>query len=373
MKIAINALFLVEGKGGGLETCLRGWLAAMSKLDSSSEYLLYTNRACRGAFPLGENFREITCDVSAVERLKKTFYEQTVFPGVIKKEGVDLLYNPGNIAPARHHCPSVTVIHDMVPFIRPEGFNTLELGTLKALFSLTARTSERVITVSEYSKKDMVDRFGISPDKVTVIYNGLDLSMVCANDSDGDDGVKVGGPFILSVASSRKYKNLDGLLRAFKIVKEGGRFPELKLVMAGHAERVHAELVELTDALSISGDVVFTGFVEPAELAQLYKRADLLVYPSFFEGFGLPVLEAFANGTPVAASNAASIPEVVGDAGLLFDPTDTTAIAESVIKILLDPALKEELIKKGLKRAGEFTWERAAAETLNIFKEVSAH
>jgi glycosyltransferase involved in cell wall biosynthesis len=377
LKIAINALFLVKGKGGGLETYLNGVVRALGKLDSSNEYVLYTNIACAGAIEIEKNFREVVLNVSAEERVKKNLYEQTAFPSVIKRAGIDLLFNPGNVAPALHHCPSIAVMHDMVPYERPENFTPLELNTLKAFFSMTARTSTLIVTVSEYSKRAMIERFNLPISRVRVIYNGVDAvgnvdkaeARTSVTDESGSRTELERG-YILSVASSRKYKNIDALLRAFKILREEKKITQ-KLVLAGRAERVHSELIELARALGVSNDVIFIGHVDKPALSKLYAGAGVLAYPSFFEGFGLPVLEAFAHSTPVCASNAASIPEVVGDAGLLFDPSDDRAIADAIHRILNDTALNEALVKKGLDRAKLFTWERNAGELLKIFSEVA--
>lgn len=374
MKIGINALHIVKGKGGGLETYFEGLVSALSKVDTDNTYLIFTNSDYSCPLDLGENFTRVPCNVSASKRVSKVLFEQFVFPVKLRKEKLDVLLSPGNIAPALHPCPGVSIICDMVPFVRPENFSFVERCMLKLLFFLTARTSKKIMTISDYSKSEITRRFSLSPERVEVIFAGMGKGLDIPSEEEAKavlKGLGIHGPYILSVASSRKYKNIDGLVRAFKLLKDKHKRGEL-LVIAGHADRAHAELVRLVGDLGLTDDVLFTGFVDDKGLAVLYDNASVFVYPSFFEGFGLPVLEAFSCSTPVAASRAASIPEVAGSGALLFDPHDEGEMAEMIAKILKNKRVREGLQRKGLKQIEEFTWEKTARAALKVMQEVAS-
>ncbi len=372
MRIGVNALFLVNGKGGGIETYLRGLLSALAAIDRDNEYIIFTNKDCRGSFTLTDNFSEHECKVAATNRPAKILWEQTLFPSIINRAGIDLLFSPANIAPSRHRMPSVATIHDMIPFERPECFSSIELTALKKLFTSTITSSDRIISGSEHAKSALLERFDIEEERVVTVYHGVDPRF--RNDSSyKEKGLRLFGegikaPYILAIASDKPYKNLDGLLRAYKILKERETVSE-RLVIAGNPGVLKEGLVSLIDDLGLTGSVSLPGFVSDEELVYLYSGASVFVFPSFFEGFGLPVLESYACGTPVAASNAASIPEAVGDAGLIFDPNDTADIAGKVLTLLRDGKVRDDMIRRGLKRAGVMTWERAAAGTLAVFND----
>jgi glycosyltransferase involved in cell wall biosynthesis len=373
LRIGINLLFLAAGRGGGIERYARGLINGLQKIDSQNEYILFTNRDCSGSFPLAPNFREISSNVSATFRPSKIAWEQCVLPFHLKRHGIDVLLSPGNISPFFHRCPSVVIMYDMIPFIRPEVFTALERAALKTLFRTSARRSDKVITISESSKGDIVRTFGIPEGKVTVVLSGCDEQFrpVPVTEEARELLKRQGIPprYILSVASSRTYKNIDGLINAYKLLKDKYRVPQ-SLVITGLAGRAHPDIKRLTQRLGLTGDVVFSGFLEDRVLPLLYSAAEVFVYPSFYEGFGLPVIEAMACGTPVAASSRTSLPEAVGDAGVLFDPHNIEEMAGGMHRILSDRPFRDDLVKKGLARAKTFSWEKAASETLAALSEL---
>lgn len=370
MRIGINSLFLVSGKGGGIERYLRGLVGGLKKIDKKNEYFIFTNRNCRGAFGFGENFHEIYCDVSAVFRPAKILWEQFVLPWQLKRHKIDILLSAGNTAPVAHRCPSVAIIYDMIPFIRPEGFNTIELLALKTLFSLTAKTSSKIITISKSSQEEIVKRLKVSPDKVEIVYGSCDEYFKPVGDKGRSELQKYGisGEYILYVASSRPYKNIDGLIKAYRIMKERHHMGH-KLVVVGLAGRAYPELMKLVKESKLEGDVIFCGFVNDEDLPLLYSLSYVFVYPSFYEGFGLPILEAMSCGVPVAASHVTSIPEAVGNAGLLFDPYNVEEMAEVIYRLMIDRGLRESLIQKGYEWVKEFSWEKSAMRVLAVLSD----
>lgn len=367
MKIGINAVFLVAGKGGGIERYLRGLLKWLAIIDKKNEYLLFGNKDNAGTFELRENFREIISPVSARVRPAKILWEQIFLPFQLKKEKVDIVLSAGNIAPKLTFCPSIVIIYDLISFAYPENFSLAERLALKYLLYRTATFADRIITISESSKKEIQKWLGVSEDKISVVYGGCDENFrkdeIDIERAKNKFGIKNG--FIFCSASLRRYKNLDGLIRAYNILKKKYAITQ-KLVLAGHKEKYYEEMQELVKLLGLQNDVIFTGFITEDELRSLYSSADTIVYPSFYEGFGLPLLEAMASGTPVVASDSTSIPEVVGDAGLLFDPHNINEMAETIYSVIKDKDLKKVLISKGFERIKEFTWERTAEGVLGV-------
>lgn len=367
MRIGIDLLFLVAGKGGGIERHARELLGGLQRLGGEHEYVLFTSRDCRATFPLSQNVTEVASHVSAKFRPAKIVWEQSVLPVQLARHGIDVLLSPANIAPLAHRCPSAVIIHDLIPFFRPEVFTFIERTAMRVLFRMSALRSNTVITVSESSRRDIIELLGVAPERVVVIPGGCDprFQPVPLTDETRAQLREVGIPerYLLYVAASRSYKNVDGLIRAFKLLKERHAIPHA-LVLTGLADRAQHDLVALVGDLGLERDVVFSGFLDDRLLPLVYSAADVLVYPSFYEGFGLPVIEAMACGTPVAASNRTSLPEAVGDAGLLFDPDDIEDMAATIRRIVDDPALRAQLVAKGLVHASRFSWDQTAKRTL---------
>ncbi len=362
IRIGINALFIIPGKAGGLETVLRNLLTSFLSVDTSNEYVVFSSRECAGIAPAGPNIQEVPCPVSAAFRPGKHLWEQLVFPSWLKRQRIDVLLSPGNVTPLCAPCPSVTVINDAIPFIRPENFSAIERLVLKPLFRLSARRSAAVLTLSESARRDLVRHLGIAEQKIGVMYLAAEDRF--APSAQNAEGVfrkhGISRPYLICVASSRPYKNVVGLVRAFMLIRDRYHVPH-QLVVVGLAGRAHGALLGIAAPLLEAGSLVLTGFVDDAELPVLYSQAELSVYPSMYEGFGLPVLESMACGTPVVSSNAASLPEVVGDAGVLFDPRDIEAMARAISSVISDEGLRTALRQKGFEQARRFSWDRSAA------------
>jgi len=369
LRIGINTIFLISGKGGGIERYTRNLIKALKKIDKENEYIIFTNRDNTGSFELSSNFQEYFSPVSARIRPAKILWEQLILPFQLKRKKIDVLLSPGNVAPLFPPCPSILIIHDLLPFVWPENFNKVELYSLKALIRLGAQKATKKITVSKNSQKEIVRYLKVPMEKTAVVYPGCDEIFLYGQISQEEKSIKrplgIDGGFILCTASTRPYKNLDRLLVAFSLLKKGGL--EHRLVIAGLPGRNHRSILNMIKALELEESVVFTEYVSDKELLALYSTASVLVYPSLYEGFGLPVLEAMACGTPVAASNTTSLPEVVGEAGRLFNPYDPEEIAEAVYQLIKDTALRNIYIAKGRERVNSFSWEKTTEEMLSIF------
>jgi glycosyltransferase involved in cell wall biosynthesis len=291
--------------------------------------------------------------------------EQTLLPRAVRRLEPDLLHNVFNTAPVVPHVPQVTTIHDVVFKRYPETHGLLAKG-VEVLVPLAARRSERVLTDSEASKSDLVRYLELPAERVDVAPLGPGLP----EDGNGPPAEEFRKRFelgdaslVLSVLAKRPHKNAARLIDAF------ARVPNAVLVMPGYSTGYERELEGQLATAGVSDRVRLLGWVDDATLDGLYRAADCFVFPSLAEGFGLPVLEAMLRGTPVACSNATSLPEVAGDAALLFDPLDVEAIAVAIRRILEDEALADRLRAAGRERAKRFNWEVTAQRTLDCYRQ----
>jgi len=265
----------------------------------------------------------------------------------------------------------VVTIHDISFALHPELFTPAERLVFSRLIPASARRAGAVITDSEHSRRDIIGRWGLSPSKVVVIPLAP-ASSFRPMDRDGAAErlrARFGLPerFILNAGRLQPRKNLGRLVRAYgRARKEGG--VAIPLVIAGRKKYKYEDVEKAISSTGLGESVIMPGPVPDEDLPALYSAAEVFVFPSLYEGFGLPPLEAMACGTPVVASNAASLPEVLGDAALLFDPLDEEAMTGAMVRALTDPDLRESLRARGLARASQFTWERTARETLNVYE-----
>jgi glycosyltransferase involved in cell wall biosynthesis len=267
----------------------------------------------------------------------------------MRLEELDVIHFPLTVMlPRVRRPPAVTSILDLQHEFFPDYFPRAELAYRKLVYRWTARASERVIAISEHAKRTLVERLGVRPERVRVIYFGVDHERFRPGPEERE-------PFLLYPANRWPHKNHERLFEAFALLRR--ERPGLRLVLTGAGHTSAPDGVELA------------GHVSRDELARLYRTAAALVFPSLYEGFGMPPLEAMASGLPVAGSNAASLPEVVGDAGALFDPHDPEAIAAAVRTVLDDPA---PWVERGLARAAEFSWEACAREHEAVYRELGA-
>ncbi len=308
----------------------------------------------------------------------------------------DLLHVTYN-APPLNPCPTVVTVHDISFEHYPHFFSPRDRLILKTLVPLSARRAAHVLTVSQHAKQEIVARYGLSPDKITVTYEAAGEQYQPVADPARLAAVRTrygipDGPFALALGNLQPRKNIARLIEAFgqavhgeRSTVNGERSTEAdhgspltvhrsppSLVIAGKAQWRESQIYAAVQQAGLEGRVLFPGYVEDADLPALYSAATVFVYPSLYEGFGLPPLEAMACGVPVISSNAASLPEVVGDAARLVDPTDTAALAQALHDVLSQPGLQAELRQRGFARAAQFSWERCAAETLAVYSAVLA-
>lgn len=298
--------------------------------------------------------------------------EHMLLPFEMSGTGADIFHYPSFNMPIVNSRPSVVTVHDLIYYLHPEACPGRAAHIYaRFMFDVVVKRATRIITVSEFSKKEIVESLGVDPRKISVIHNGVSGLYRPVQDTERIAQVRdrygITGDYIFYAGNHQPRKNLSRLISAFSALKNGR---DCRLVLTGMVEPRRAELYDSVKGMGLSGRVLFIGAVPEEDLPALYSSALLFAFPSLLEGFGLPPLEAFACGTPVVASNASSIPEVVGDAALTFDPLDTGAMATAIDRVLSSADLRREMREKGFARAGRFTWEATAGKTLNVYEEV---
>lgn len=353
-------------------------LQILSRTDPKAgqhEFVLFLNEPEFSKFkPTEPNFKKVQVDAKHY-----SLDEQTKFLKTLKEEKLDLMHFTHFNAPIRYNKPFVTTIHDLTHTLFP-GKKMRGLPyrmAYKAVVKNAVKKAKRVIAVSENTKKDLIKMLRTPSHKIDVIYEGVNeefqmLPGVADAQKDATEGLDI-PTFLLYTGVHRYHKNLPRLIEAFSILSP--RFPELKLVITGKPDPLYPEAEETTQRLGLKDKVVFSGLVSEEELISLYNHATAYVFPSLYEGFGLPILEAMQCGTPVCASNVSSIPEIAGKAkdgkpnAVLFDPENPQDIAEKIESVLTNPTLQKELIEKGLQRVKAFSWAKMAKQILELYNE----
>ncbi len=290
------------------------------------------------------------------------------------REKIDIYQIPNTMPLLGKATPTVVTIHDLVD-LRVKKYGVLRTTYRFLINFLAAHLADRVLTVSENSKRDLVRLLRISESKVTVIYNGVNEAFRPLDRRECRDYLErkysIGSDFILTPGSLSRNKNIPRLLAAMHILKEKGSRESLVL-LGDKQDPEFGRVFAGVRRLGLDRTVLFPGFVPREDLPAFYNAASVVVYPTLYEGFGLPVLEAMACGTPVVTSNNSSLPEVAGNAAFLVDPRKPEEIAVAVQRLVADEALRNELSSRGIVRARQFTWKKAAEETLEVFLEIAA-
>jgi glycosyltransferase involved in cell wall biosynthesis len=301
----------------------------------------------------------------------RILWEQIAAPVVMTRQRVDLIHGPVNVVPLASRRPVVVTIHDLAFLEYPEQYPRLQRRYLKAMTSASARRSTRVITVSNFTRTDVAARLGVDESKIVSIPNGVSEEFLplqqTAELTRFREDKRLPAEFLLFIGTLQPRKNLVGLLRAYARLDGENRLP---LYVVGGEGWMYSDIFDEVNRLGISKEVHFPGYAASETLPLWYSAATAFIYPSFYEGFGLPVLEAMACGTPVITSNRTSLPEVVGDAGILVDPGDPDDMANAIRRMLADTAFRETLARKGQTQAQRYTWQRTARETAAVYRAV---
>jgi glycosyltransferase involved in cell wall biosynthesis len=369
MRIAIDARKLHDY---GIGTYLRNLATELARQNSGDHYRLI----CRPADAdfvrsLGPEFEPIVEHAG-----NDSMLEMFSVPWALRQARVDLFHAPHYVVSPLTTCPTVVTIHDCIHLRFPQYLpNRRAHAYARVMMTMAARRARRILTVSQASKQDILQYLDVPASKIEVIYNALDERLATPPPEEDITRVRerfqLRAPFILYTGNIKPHKNVDRLIEAFAILRKR-RPQELKLLIIGDEISKYPNLRRQIHRFQLHQHVRFLGFVPDATVHVLYKLAAAFVFPSLYEGFGLPPLEAMASGTPVITSNVSSLPEVVGDAALLIDPMDASAIATAMQRVLDEPELRAELVRRGCERVKTFSWARSIARTHEVYAEVFA-
>jgi glycosyltransferase involved in cell wall biosynthesis len=372
VRIAIDA-HSVGARLGGNETYAINLIESLAEIDQANYYTLYvTKKAAVERFAnRWPNFDvKLTLPHTPLVRIPLTLSRE------LRRQPVDVLHVQYT-APPFTPCSVVTTIHDLAFEHLPETFNRRSWMQLRLTVRRTARRAAQIITVSEYSRQDIIKTYGIAADCITVTPEAASETFTRITDENNLQAVRehygIENDYILSLGSIQPRKNLVRLIEAYSLLRRlhpGGKLPQL--VLAGRRGWLDNETLRAAEADKLSPAIRFTGYVADEHLSALYSGATCFVYPSYFEGFGLPILEAMKCGAPVIAGDRTSIPEVTGEAALLFDPFDSSSLVEALKRVLGDSEFRQTLSARGLQRASEFHWKKTARLTLTAYEKAAA-
>lgn len=379
MRIGIVTL-VTPAQKRGIGNYVVNLIDALQEVDSENEYFIFIGQDTCGLFDIwADNFHPVVLRLTHDPRwlMRPLFYlwQNSLIALSLRARRIDVLHLPNLLPLVVRFVPTVVTIPDLSEY-SVEKYHSVRQFYRKRLPHLLVHTSNRIITISENSKHELVTKTGIRADKVEVTYLASGLHRSGSADKRCDrrllrERYGVEFPYILYVGSWYPHKNIPRLLSAFAKLKKESGIPH-SLVLVGRNSPGLSSLLARARDLSIASEIVVTGYVPDDHLACLYEEAELFVFPSISEGFGLPILEAMSYETPVITSNVSSLAEVAGDAALTIDPLDTHALADAMLSVLTDNRLKESLVVRGRERAGQFSWIACAERTVDVYKRTLA-
>ena len=369
MRIGIDATALPQQRTG-VANYVFGLVRGLAAVDGDNSYVVFAKPQHIAELGVDRpNFRFLPVEFPA--RGLRLAWEQVALPRHVRAERLDVLHSPHYTMPLRHAARSVVTFCDMTFILQPEVHQPIKRVFFPAMMRWSARHADRLITISESTRDDLLRLWDVDPDRTTAVplaagpeYRPVPSDAAAA--ACARHGLRPGA-YILYVGVLEPRKNVDRLIAAFG--QAGARLGGLDLVIAGRRGWMYDEIFAKVQALGLEKRVRFTGYVAQEDLPGLYGGARLFAYPSRYEGFGLPVLEAMRCGVPVVTTNVSSMPEVAGDACLLVSPDDVPGLAEAMSRLVEQPALAAELGRRGQERAAAFTWERCARETRAVYEQ----
>lgn len=370
MRIGIDARMYGKAQSG-IGNYIKQLTDNIFKLDHVNDYYL---------FLIEPAFSEYQPPHGQIHKIKVTsrwysLAEQTKFLCDLNKYKLDLMHFPHFNAPIFYQRPRLVTIHDIIPKFWP-GHKQKSWFRKKA-YELTIKTnlhkSVKIIADSHFTKQDLIKHFDIAPDKIAVVKLGIESNFKnernYAKIKELKERFRITKPFLFFVSVWRNHKNFEGLIAAFEILKKQGNF-DYQLVLGGQEDSHYPKIHQAIENSPNREDIIAPGFISDEDLPTFYRAADLVVIPSYYEGFGLIGLEAMASGTPVVSSTAASLPEINGQAAIYFDPHNHQQMSEAISKVLADLDLKTQLIAKGLEHIKQFQWPICAQKTMDIYKQI---
>jgi len=389
MRIGIDARFygpIGKGLGRYTQEIVDNIVKIISATGASFDFVIFLSP---------DNFDEFVCTQANVKKVCLnirwyTWQEQLLMPFYLWREKIDLMHFPHFNVPIFVFNKFVVTIHDLIlthfPTRRATTLNPIVYRfknfAYRLVISRAVKRAKKIITVSEFTKQDIVKQFGVKEEKIVVTYEGVanlakgrdSLFIAKLDNQETLDQFHIPKNFLLYVGNAYPHKNLEMLLEVFADLRL--KYPDLRLVLVGKEDFFYNRVQDKARALNIwqqgniNSPVIFPGYVSDAQLEIFYQEARVYVFPSLYEGFGLPPLEAMARQCPVASSDRASLPEILGEAALYFNPEDKNEMVEKIGRLLDDQELRQSLINKGLERVKKFSWWECANETLNVYKQI---
>ena len=368
MKVGIDIRELERGKVTGIGQYLNNFLKSCTKDKQDWEFILF-----------GNQYTEICHDATNIKKIfipefLTFWWDQVQLPYNLKKEKIDVFLTPYFKAPLFCSCKLVLIINDLIPLFSQKYKslrNFINRVYFEGLMKAATLKADKIIAISNYTKKDILQKFRLPEWKIEVVYLNVDENYRPSKSNYDQLKYKYGisKQFILYFGNFNPHKNVSFLLKAYSGLPRKIK-NKFELVLGGKKDSHCIALEKRARQLEIENNVIFTGFIPEEDLPTIYSAASLFVFPSLYEGFGLPPLEAMACGTPVIVSNTTSLPEVVGDAGILVESNDTDKLSQAILSILFNTKLQVELRKKGLSRAKKFTLYRTSNDIFNLLEKV---
>ena len=365
MRIGINGRFLVA-KQTGVQRAAYNLVTSLVKIDRDNEYFLFTghDETERPEWNL-PNVHVIADDLREGHTLRNLIWEQVKLPRLARRYGIDILHSPANMAPLFYAGRSVIHIHDLCFVVNPEWYSFSFRTWYNFVIPRLARRATKVITNSNNSCNDLLQFCNLPAEKVSLVHWAVDQAFLSTKPMQPID---MPDPYILYVGSLEPRKNIKSLVRAFEKLRFDHPDLQVKLILIGGESPLFADIgLTIKD---FKEDIILKGFVDDEVLRSYYRQASLVAYPSLYEGFGLPPLEAMASGVPVVTSNTSSLPEVVGDAALMVDPMDVENLSRAMAEVLLNETLRQSMVDKGLRQVQKFSWQRVARNVMATYYEV---
>ncbi len=373
MRIGINAQLYSSSasyRNAGISRYIRDLVNAIATYRDNHEIHIFLKGSESKEFP-NDLYIHQGCE-STNNPLLRVCWEQTILPLLIKKLGLDIIHSPAYVLPTVCPCKSVVTVHDL-SFIRfAQYFPLFQRYYLSYFTRMSVRKADAVIAVSEHSKQEVMKLLHVPENKVFVTHEGVNpifMPVSAADKARVCERYGIRENTVLFVGTLEPRKNILTLITAFDIVRKAFN-QRCSLILVGGKGWFYKEFFEFIRQLGIDDSVRFLGYVPIKDLPAVYGAATVFVYPSLYEGFGLPPLEAMACGTPVITSNTSSLPEVVGDAGIMVDPHDVEALANAMLQVLGDSDLRREMSARGIERAKQFSWQETARRTLNVYESI---
>ncbi len=370
LRIGLNLLYLIPDVVGGTETYARGLLSGFKQIKPDYDFVLFLNRESAGWIADDEpGYTKVICPVNAENRKNRYCFEQIQLRQYVEHAKIDLLHSLAYTSPLFLSCPAIVTIPDLN--FKAFG-NSMPLSRrlmLGGIVRQAVKRSSRVVTISEFSRREILAQYPIPSEKLAVTHLAAECVERESKTGEKPDGahqlLDMKQPYAVAFSSVTANKNLTRMIEAFLEAKRVQKLTQ-KLILIGH------ELTARTDVKRMDNhaDIHWTGYLQKDEVDKILRGADFLIFPSLYEGFGLPVLEAMAAGVPVVCSHAASLPEVAGDAGIFFNPLSVADMAAKIAQVATDQMLRDGMRKKGFKNLERFSWKLTATRTLAVYDEI---